>query len=89
MGDAARVLETDVNQFVRDVFDKNAAADYVAKALNRDISGEAMRQLHNRCTCPASGKLPDGRLFWRRKALDIYIERHKTLAREFYLSQLG
>jgi hypothetical protein len=86
MGEVARVVETEAqSQFVRDTFDKNAAADYIAKALSKeDFNGEAMRQLHVRCTCPASGKTADGRLYWRRKTLDIYIERQKLMARNFY-----
>lgn len=88
MGEVARLVVVEESRFIRDTFDKNAAADYVSKALNREISGEAMRQLSNRKTCLASGKLSDGRLFWSRRVLDAYIRRQLLLATDFFLSQL-
>jgi phage terminase large subunit GpA-like protein len=88
MGESARLIAAEESRFVRDTFDKNSAADYISKALNREISGEAMRQLNNRKTCVASGKLSDGRLFWSRRVLDAYIRRQRLLAADFFLSQL-
>lgn len=61
--------------YVRQRFDKNAAADYLSKLLGKEITGEAVRQLHVRGTCPASGTLPDRRLYWTRETLDIYASR--------------
>lgn len=63
--------------FRRQLFDKAGAATYLSAGLNKEISEEAMRQLHYRGTCIAD-ILEGRRRKWTRVRLDTYIQLHRA-----------
>lgn len=76
----ALVENSNESRLLKERFDKNTASDYVSRRLGRSVSGEAMRQLHVRRTCPSTGKFEDGRLYWERYILDEYIRRCQPIS---------